>query len=79
MRRRQQLAPVEPPAWVRSFRPEEWAEPDEREEQMAEGGGFGDEHRRWHATRRWVAARNVWYDQHPEADDRLEELIGGSR
>lgn len=67
-------APVEPPAWVRAFDRAAWSEPDEWERQMAGGGALAEEFRAWHAHRRWVEARNEWYRQHPEADNRLEEL-----
>jgi hypothetical protein len=71
--RRLPSAPIEPPSWVRVFDPAAWDEPDDQERLMATGSGFGDEHRRWHAERRWVTAVNEWYRQHPEADDRLEQ------
>jgi hypothetical protein len=67
---------LEPPSWVRVFRLQEWDEPDEQERSMAGGGRFppGEWHD-WHAQRRWHAAVNAWYKQHPEADHRLEELL----
>jgi hypothetical protein len=68
--------PIEPPAWVRIFRPEDWAEPDEMERDMAAGSGFGDEHREWHARRRWCESRNRWLVAHPEVD-ALALLLGG--
>jgi hypothetical protein len=69
------VPPVEPPAWVRYFDRAAWSEPDEWERQMAGERGLPEELRRWHAERRWHAARNDWYRQHPEADNRLEEMI----
>lgn len=74
MRRRRPPAPVEPPAWVRVFDPDAWAEPDEQEQQMAGDRGLPPEVRRWHAERRWCAAVNGWYREHPEADRRAQEL-----
>jgi hypothetical protein len=65
---------VEPPEWVRVFHREDWSEPDDWERQMAGGHVLSEEVRRWHAERRWVVARNEWYRQHPEADNRLEEI-----
>lgn len=65
---------VEPPAWVRVFDRADWSEPDAWESQMAGDRGLPDGFRRWHAERRWHEARNEWYREHPEADDRLEQL-----
>jgi hypothetical protein len=79
--RRLPPAPVEPPEWVRVFHPEAWAEPDDYELQMTAGLAEAGCHerlaicRRWHAERRWCAAMNAWYRQHPEADRRFEELL----
>jgi hypothetical protein len=75
--RRLPPARVEPPAWVRSFDPAEWAVPDEWEESMSGARELPPESRRWHAERRWHAARNAWLDRYPEADHRLEELLEG--
>lgn len=65
---------IEPPAWVRHFEREAWAEPDAWEEQMG-GDQLPEYMREWHAHRRWVEASNAWYKQHPEADNRLEDLL----
>jgi len=67
--------PPEPLAWVRAFEPERWTEPDEQELLMAGDHGLPEDVRRWHAERRWNAAVNDWYRQHPGADHRLEDLI----
>ena len=72
--RRVMPEPVEPPAWVRTFDPAGWAVPDELERRM--GAGLPEECRRWHAERRWHLARNLWFNEHPEADRRLEEIRG---
>jgi hypothetical protein len=72
---RQMPGPLpEPPAWVRVFERAAWSTPDDWEQQMAGGGVLPEDMRAWHAQRRWVEARNEWYRQHPEADNRLEEL-----
>jgi hypothetical protein len=55
MRRRRPPAPEEPPAWVRTFDPASWADPDDQELRMAGSGPLPDEARRWHAERRWCA------------------------
>jgi hypothetical protein len=74
-------APVEPPAWVRSFNLADWSEPDDYELQMTAGlaeHGLTErlaEAQRWHAERRWCAAMNAWYAAHPGADHRFEELL----
>jgi hypothetical protein len=76
VRRRQQPAPVEPPSWVRHFDPVEWAEPDDQERDM--GAGLSDEHRLWHARRRWVEARNQWFRETPGGQElQLRELLEG--
>jgi hypothetical protein len=67
------------PEWVRVFHLEDWQEPDEWEQSMAGGGVLPEEFRRWHAERRWHQARNDWYREHPECDDRLEEMIARRR
>jgi hypothetical protein len=67
---------TEPPAWVRVFVYEDWREPDEQERQMVAGcgGHLAGEHLDWHARRRWGAAVNRWYDQHPERDF-IDDLV----
>jgi hypothetical protein len=65
---------AEGPAWVRTFDPAGWAVPDELERRM--GAGLPEECRRWHAERRWHLARNLWFNEHPDADRRLEEIRG---
>jgi hypothetical protein len=66
---------------VRVFHPEDWAEPDDRERRMAGGASvpLPEEFREWHAYRRWVEASNAWYRQHPEADNRLDDLLDRRR
>jgi hypothetical protein len=66
---------IEPPEWVRVFHREAWSEPDEWERNMAGSGVLPEYMQEWHAHRRWVEATNAWYKQHPEADNRLEDLI----
>ena len=38
--------------------------------------GLPESLREWHAHRRWVEAVNAWYKANPDADYRLEDLLG---
>lgn len=70
------LPAVEPPAWVRSFDPDAWRDPEDDERfasvEMPPGMGSMVD---WRARGRWQAAVNVWYRAHPGSDHRLDELI----
>ena len=71
------LCPV--PAWVETFVPADWDEPDEEEQAMIDAcpsmRPWPDHLRAWHARRRWAGARAAWLDGHPEHDHRLAELF----
>lgn len=72
--KRRTAARVEPPEWVRVFHRDGWKVPDAWEVRVTGPHGLGDQALEWHARRRWVAATNDWYHDHPEADHRLEGL-----
>ncbi len=79
--RRKAAVPVPVPAWVGTFVPADWDEPDETEQKMIAGcpsmRPWPDHVHAWHARRRWRTAAYAWLDDHPEHDHRLAELFAG--
>jgi len=54
------VAPIEYPAWVRCFLPDDWRD-------VAEDAKWPIETADWHARRRWAVARNEWLSGNPAA------------
>lgn len=72
-------APIEPPAWYRSYDPAMWDEPDGQEQRMIDGHRgypWPAELHEIHAHRRWAQAKHEYRGQHPDlAEQEFEALL----
>lgn len=79
--RRLPAAAFEPPEWVRCFHPDDWRDLED-EASWTKANAWMAEHMPeqlqvgldWRAEVRWCLAVRDWYNAHPEADHRLEDL-----
>jgi hypothetical protein len=68
---------IEYPAWVRTFTPDDWREPDGQELSM---GNIPEDCRLIHARRRWSAACHEWFRRNPAAAEQsFNDIVNAYR